>query len=84
MSFAAILNAQCVKHITAAVQRPPPSKNIIARWKIVREGKCVHDLKIIRTPHTSNMCQMLSFDCIISIKSFIILNRAFDQISSLS
>ena len=83
MSFAGSMDAQCVNYVTAALQRPPPSKNIIARWKIVRQGQCVHDLKIIRTPHTSNMCQMLSFDCIISVKSFIILNRAFDQISSL-
>ena len=84
MSFATIMNAQCVNYVTAALQRPPPSKNIIARWKIVRQGKGVHDLKIIRTPHTSNMCQMSSFDCIISIQSFIILNRAFDQITYLS
>ena len=84
MSFAASMNAQCVKYVTAAVQRPPPSKNIIAGWNIVRQGKSVHDLKIIRTPHTSNMCQMLSFDSIISINSFNILNRAFDQISNFS
>ena len=69
MSFAASMNAQCVKYVTAALQRPPPSKNIIARWKIVRQGKGVHDLKIIRTPHTSNMCQVFRFDCIISFNS---------------
>ena len=69
MSFAASMNAQCVNYVTAAVQRSPPSKNIIARWNIVRQGKSVHDLKIIWTPHTSNMCQMLSFDCIMSINS---------------